>query len=395
MYTLSMKLKTLRMAKIRKGTRVVLRADFNVAMEGGRIRDDWRMTRTVPTIVRLLKQGARLSVLSHFGRPDGKRVASASLAPMARHLSELLRTPVAFSRDCIGPAALRTTAALAPGQVALLENLRFHKEEEKNGVAFAKALAAHGDIFVNDAFSASHRAHASIVGIPRYLPSVAGLLLEEEVDHLSLLLAKPKRPFVVLIGGIKIDTKIGVMKALLTRCDRMLVGSALALPFLAATGMRVGKTKPSRAELAVAKRLVGNRKLRLPVDFVVATGPKARPHVCAVDEIGARETVYDIGPETIRAFAAEIRGAKTIVWNGPLGMFQQKSFSHGTMALGRFVAIRSGGRAYGVVGGGETIDALHRTKMSEHVDWVSTGGGAMLEFLEKKTLPGLKPLIKK
>lgn len=394
MYTVSMKLKTLRTAKIRKGTRVVLRADFNVAVEGGRIRDDWRMTRTMPSIVRLLRLGARLVILSHLDRPDGKRVASASLAPVARHLSELLRTPVAFSRDCVGPAALRTTAALAPGQVALLENLRFHKEEEKNGVAFAKALAAHGDLFVNDAFSASHRSHASIVGIPRYLPSIAGLLLEEEVERLSRLLTAPKRPFVVLIGGAKVDTKIGVMKALLARCDRMLVGGALALPFLTAAGMRVGKTKPSRTELAVAKRLIGNRKLRLPVDVVVATGPNARPHVRAVDEIGTRETVYDIGPETIRAFAAEIHAAKTIVWNGPLGLFEKKPFSHGTLALGRYVAIRSGGRAYGVVGGGETIDALHRTKMAEHVDWVSTGGGAMLEFLEKKTLSGLKPLRK-
>lgn len=389
-----MKLKSLRTAKIRKGTRVVLRADFNVAMEGGRIRDDWRMTRTLPTISRLLRQGARLSVLSHFGRPDGKRVASASLAPVARHLSELLRMPVAFSRDCVGPAALRTTAALVPGQVALLENLRFHKEEEKNGAAFAKGLAAHGDVFVNDAFSASHRAHASIVGIPRHLPSLAGLLLEEEVERLSALLGKPKRPFVVLMGGAKIDTKIGVMKALLARCDRMLVGGALALPFLAAAGSSTGTTKSPRAELTVAKSLIRNKKVRLPVDVVVASGPNGKPHVRAVDEIGARETVYDIGPQTIRAFAKEIRAAKTIVWNGPLGLFEKKPFSHGTLALGRYVAIRSGGRAYGVVGGGETIDALHRTKMAEHVDWVSTGGGAMLEFLEKKTLPGLKPLRK-
>ncbi len=390
-----MKLKSLRTAKIRKGARVVLRADFNVAMEGGRIRDDWRITRTVPTISRLLRMGARLTILSHLGRPDGTRLASASLAPVARHLSEVLRTPVAFSRDCVGPAAARTVAGLVPGQIALLENLRYHSEEEKNGAAFAKALAAHGDLFVNDAFSASHRSHASIVGIPRHLPAVAGLLLEEEVEHLSVLLGKPKRPFVVLVGGAKIDTKIGVMKALLARCDRMLVGGALALPFLAAAGLRTGKTKPARAELAVARRIVHDRKLRLPKDAVVATGPDARPRVCVVEEIGAKETVYDIGPETIRAYAADIRAAKTIVWNGPMGRFEKKPFSHGTVALGRFVAIRSGGRAYGIVGGGETIDALHRTKMAEHVDWVSTGGGAMLEFLEKKTLPGLKPLMKK
>ncbi|TAK05403.1 phosphoglycerate kinase [Patescibacteria group bacterium] len=389
-----MKLKSLRTVKIRKGMRVLLRADFNVAVEGGRIRDDWRMTRTIPTIARLLRQGARLVVLSHLGRPEGKRVASASLAPVARHLSELLRTPVAFSRDCVGPAAARIVAALGPGQVALLENLRFHTEEEKNGAAFSKALAAHGDLFVNDAFSASHRAHASIIGIPRHLPSVAGLLLEEEVEQLSVLLGKPKRPFVVLMGGAKIDTKIGVMKALLAHCDRMFVGGALSVTLLAATGKPSGKTKPSRAELAVAKRLVRNRKLRLPLDVVVASGPNGQPHVRAVDEIGARETVYDIGPQTIRAFAAGIRAAKTVVWNGPMGLFEKKPFSHGTLALGRFVAVRSGGRAYGVVGGGETIEALHRTKMAEHVDWVSTGGGAMLEFLEKKTLPGLKPLRK-
>lgn len=389
-----MKLKSLRTAKIRKGTRVLLRADFNVAVEGGKIRDDWRMTRTLPTIARLLRHGARVTVLSHLGRPEGKRAAAASLAPVARHLSELLRAPVAFSRDCVGPAAARTVASLAPGEVALLENLRYHAAEEKNGAAFAKALAAHGDLFVNDAFSASHRAHASIVGIPRHLPSVAGLLLEEEVDRLAALLSKPKRPFVVLMGGAKIDTKIGVMKALLARCDRMLVGGALALPFLAALGLRTGAARPGAGELRVAKTLIRNRKLRLPVDVVVAGGPNGKPHVRAVDGIGPKETVFDVGPATIRAYAAEIRAAKTIVWNGPMGLFEKKPFSHGTMALGRFVAIRSGGRAYGVVGGGETIDALHRTKMAEHVDWVSTGGGAMLEFLEKKTLPGLRPLRK-
>ncbi len=390
-----MKLKTLRGKKILPGMRIVLRADFNVAVEKGVIRDDWRMTRTVPTVAYLLKRGARLVILSHLGRPEGRRVAAASLAPVARHLAGLMRAPIGFARDCVGPAAARAVAALAPGEAVLLENVRFHPGEEMNDRAFARALAAHGDLFVNDAFSACHRAHASVVGIARMLPAVAGFLLEEEIDHLSRLLKKPKRPFVVLVGGAKIDTKIGVMRALLKTADRMLVGGALALPLLAARGIAMGKTHPGRAELAIARRISGSRKLLLPTDVVVATSVGGTPRVRGIADIAKNETVFDIGPETIHAFAREIRSAKTIVWNGPMGLYERKPFSHGTIALGRYVAARSSGRAFGVVGGGETIDALHRTKMAEHVDWVSTGGGAMLAFLEKGMLPGLVPLIKK
>lgn len=389
-----MRLRTLRGKKIRPGTRVVLRADFNVALEDGRVRDDWRIVRTLPTLQLLLKAGARVAVLSHLGRPGGKRLASASLAPVARHLGGLLGRRVAFVRDCVGPAAAKGVAALGPGEVAVLENVRFHPGEERDDRAFAKALAAHGELFVNDAFAAAHRAHASVTGIARSLPALAGLLLEDEVAHLSRLLHRPAHPYVVLMGGAKIDTKIGTMRALLKTCDRMLVGGALALPILKVLGYGVGTAAPGRAELAEAKRIARSRRLLLPTDLVVARGARGTPRVRAVGEIAAGETVFDIGPETVRRYAAEIKRAKTLVWNGPVGLFEKKAFSHGTMALGRLVAARAGGAAYGVVGGGETIEALHRTRMAEWVDWVSTGGGAMLEFLERPRLPGLRPLIR-
>lgn len=387
-----MRLKTMDRIKKWHGLRVVVRVDFNVPMDGNHIRDDWRLTRTIPTLSRLLKAGAQVALISHRGRPDGRRVASASLQPLAPHLSKLLGKRIGFVRDCVGREAERAVTTLRPGEAVLLENLRFHAGEEDNSATFAKQLAAHGDLFVNDAFATAHRAHASTVGITKYLPSVAGILLAEEIKNLETVSRKPKHPFVVLMGGAKIDTKIGVMDALLTHADRMCVGGALAIPLLKAAGHTVGASTVSPSELRIARTLIRKKEVLLPVDVVVATSSKAAARVRLVDEIAKSERIYDIGPDTIRLYAAELRKAKTIVWNGPMGLMERSAFAHGTRALARHIATRSSGPAYGLVGGGETVEALHATRMADYVDWVSTGGGAMLEFLERGTLPALKPL---
>lgn len=372
-----------------------MRVDFNVPIENGRVRDDWRLLRTLPTIRLLTERGARLVLITHLGRPGGRRVASYSVEPLAKRLTELLGHRVAFAADCVGSSATRAVANVRDGEVLLLENLRFHADEEKNDRTFARALADHGDLYVNDAFAAAHRAHASTVGITSYLPSYAGCLLEDEVTHLEAALKKPKGPVTVLIGGAKIDTKIGVMKALLEIADTLCVGGALAIPMLAASGRSVGASVVRPAERTIAKSLLKKKALVLPVDVVVATSKSAAARACSVDEVRPRDIIFDIGPETIRLYAKHIRDARTIVWNGPMGLMERLAFAHGTRALARHIGARATGRAYAVVGGGETVEAVRAVRMDEYIDWVSTGGGAMLEFMEQGTLPALVPLTKK
>lgn len=407
-----------------RGKRVLLRVDFNVPVGEKGVFDDTRMRAALPTINYLRRAGAKMILVSHLGRPTPapssrltpvqfqaicKKNKMFSLKRVASYL-ETLTHGVKFVDEPIGSEALAWTLGTAKdGSVTLLENIRFYPGEEKNDAKFAEALAELADFFVNDAFSALHRAHASIVGVAKLLPSYAGLLVEKEVGVLGGLLEKPKKPFIVMLGGVKISDKVGVIRSLSKRADKILLGGALINSFYMAMGCDVGASFLEKEGIQVAKRLLKNKKIVLPVDVVVGDvrDPGRSGYVVDVNlrrgngkkEVGiicaAPYAIYDVGPKTILEYAKVIKKAKTLVWNGPLGMYEIEKFSHGTLALGRLFASRSCGRAYGVAGGGETLHALKLTGMRSCVDWISTGGGAMLEFLEGKILPGLKPLIKK
>lgn len=398
-----LRLVTLSAFKSLKGKRVLVRVDFNVPVgrkgEIGR-EEDARIRASLPTIERLRKAGAKVILLSHLGRPKG-RDKKLSLKAVAAHLETLLHAPVLFVADDLAGAekAARRLAALENGGVAMLENLRFHPGEEKNDPSFAKTMASLGDLYVDDAFAVAHRAAASNVAITKRLPSAAGLLFEREVASLSRLLHKPKRPFIVLMGGAKIETKLPTLKNLLSVADAIMIGGGMANNFLKAGGHDVGRSLVSPGDVALAKRLLARhrRKLVLPQDVLTATrlDDKAEPRVRRPDAIGKNEYIVDIGTETMRDWAQRLKKAKTIVWNGPVGLFEVKKFSHGSVVLGIAIAKVSSGRTFGVVGGGETVQCLERTGMSQFVDHVSTGGGAMLEFLSGAMLPGVKPLLKK
>lgn len=393
------KMRILEKLKIEKGMRVLLRVDYNVSLRGGVIGEGARIEKTIPTIEYLLRAGARVIIAAHLGRPEGRRRSDLSLLPVCHYLETLLGRKVAFLSGAPGdPELLREVNSLPSGSVAMLENIRFYPGEEENDAAFARDLAKLGDAYVNDAFGAAHRASASVVGVPKLLPHAAGILMEQEVEMLGRLLKKPARPFVVMAGGAKISDKIGVIRNLSKSASKVLLGGALANNFFAAKGYGVGKSLVSPEEISLAKKMLKDKHLVLPTDVVVGeSGVEKSARVVAIGpephEIApARQSILDVGPETVRLYAGEIKKAKTIVWNGPMGYFEEPQFSHGTIALARAVAACSKGPAYGVVGGGETAEAIKRTKMEEMVDWVSTGGGAMLEFLEGKTLPGIKAL---
>ncbi len=407
-----------------RGKRVLLRVDFNVPMGEKGVFDDTRMRAALPTINYLRRAGAKMILVSHLGRPapaSSSRLTPAqfqtickknkmfSLKRVASYL-ETLTQGVRFADDPIGSEALaRTLGAAKDGSVTLLENIRFYPGEEKNDAKFVEALAELADFFVNDAFSASHRAHASVAGVAKLLPSYAGLLVEKEVEALGGLLGKPKTPFVVMLGGAKIADKVGVIRSLSKRADKILLGGALINSFYMAMGCDVGASMVEEKGIQIVKRLLKNKKIVLPTDVVVGDvrDPGRNGYVVNLNlrrgngkkEVGiicsAPYAIYDIGPKTILEYAKVIKKAKTLVWNGPLGMYEIEKFSHGTLALGRLFASRSCGRAFGIAGGGETLHALKLTGMGSCVDWISTGGGAMLEFLEGKTLPGLKLLLKK
>lgn len=402
-----MRLRSVRQLKNLYGKRIMVRVDFNVTVERGRVPRSQlvRLRRALPTIEWLRRAGARSILVTHFGRPAGRKVSKFSTKPIAEALSKLIRTRVKFVSDVAGPRARRAARTLRPGEILMLENVRFHRGEEQNDQTFARALAALADLFVNDAFAASHRAHASVVGITKFLPSSAGLLLESEVSHLSKLLGKPRRPFIVIMGGAKISTKIPVIRHLLPRADAILIGGALANTFFRARGYSTGRSLVDQRSILTAHALLRSGKIQLPVDLramrerqqKIPIGKfRWRPVVRKPDTIGAREQVMDIGPETIRRFTDEIRRAQTIVWNGPVGVVENPRFARGTIALARALARRARAGAFVVVGGGDTIPIVERhfSRVPKTHYWISTGGGAMLEYLSGKPLPSLRPLTK-
>jgi len=379
-----------------QGRRVLVRVDFNVPMEQGQITDDKRIKAALPTITHLVKQGARVVLMSHLGRPKGQVVEEYRLDPVAKRLGELLGQEVIKADDCIGLKAQMAVDALAPGGVCLLENLRFHPGETKNDPDFAAALASLGDIFVNDAFGAAHRAHASTVGVARLLPAAAGFLLEKELKSLGRLLDEPERPFVAVLGGAKVSDKIGVIRNLLTRVDTLLIGGGMAYTFLKAKGFDVGQSLLDAEHVALAGELLAEAAakgvdLELPEDVVAADrlAEDASRQVVSVSAIPSTWMGLDIGPQTRQRFADIIAKAKTVVWNGPMGVFELAPFAEGTFAIARAMARLEG---FTVVGGGDSAAAVEQAGLAEAMDHVSTGGGASLEFLEGLELPGVAAL---
>lgn len=391
--------KTLRDLDFRE-KRVFIRVDYNVPMDkAGNITDDTRMRATLPTLNFLLNQGASLVLAAHLGRPKGGPSPELSLAPVAQHLSSLLNREVKFVADCVGPVAEAAAGTLKSGEVLMLENLRFHAEEEKNAPEFAKGLAVLADIGVNDAFGVSHRAHASVEGITKFLPMVAGFLMEKELDFLGRAVANPDRPYAAIIGGAKVSDKIGVIENLLSKVDLLIIGGGMANTFFAAQGYGVGKSliEPDKVPLAkelLAKAAERKIQLLLPNDVVVAEkfAADATHRVTATSSIGAEEMALDIGPDSCKIFVAALAPAKTIVWNGPMGVFEMDAFAKGTEAVARAVAASS---AVSIVGGGDSVAALEKVGLADKITHISTGGGASLEFLEGKELPGVAALANK
>ncbi len=371
---------------------MLLRVDFNVPIEDGRIVDDTRIREALPTIQNLVERSARVILITHLGRPDGHVDDGYRTTPLAARLGELMGRPVRHLEDCVGPSIEAAVTAMRDGEVVMLENVRFHPGETKNDPAFARQLAALGEIYVNDAFGTAHRAHASTVGIAQYLPAVAGLLMEREITTLGRIMTDPPHPLVAIIGGSKISTKIGVLRSLLGRVDRLCIGGAMACTFLKARGLEMGRSLVEDDQLEVARSLLSSgATLVLPLDAVVA--PEARPGVTAktvpVDAVPADMKVLDVGPMTVERFLQTCDGAAAVVWNGPLGVYEVPPFDHGTDALAQGLA---GSEAQTIIGGGDLVAALQKQHLAERMSFVSTGGGATLEFLEGKVLPGIAVL---
>ena len=391
-----MHFKTLKDAGVR-GNRVLLREDFNVPMKDGTIADETRITAALPTLRFLHEHGAKTVILSHLGRPEGKPNPKFSLRPIAARLSQLLGTPVTFVDDCVGDGAVAASKALRDGGFALFENVRFHPGEEANDADFARELAMSGDLYVNDAFGAAHRAHASTVGVATDLPSYAGLLMEAELNALGRLTGNPVHPYVCAIGGAKIVDKVGVFENLVAKVDAFVVGGGMANTFLAAHGIDVG-TSLRDPDLAPAKRIIAlaaekNVTLHLPVDAVVANAFDAdhTARISALKDVG-EGMILDIGPQTAHAYAAVLRKAKTIVFNGPMGVYEKHAYQNGTRIVCQAIAEATAHGATSVVGGGDAAAAAHALGFASAMTHISTGGGATLEFLEGKTLPGVAAL---
>jgi phosphoglycerate kinase len=380
------------------GRRALVRVDFNVPLdEHGHVADDTRITAALPTLDYLRKRGAKVVLLSHLGRPKGKPTPKYSLEPVARRLSEIIGRPVEFVETTDTDEALKATTDLEDGEILLLENTRFLGGEETNDPRLARSLAQLGDFFVNDAFGAAHRAHASTVGVAEHLrPAVAGLLMQKELDYLGDALSNPKRPFVAILGGAKISGKIDVIEKLLPAVDRMLIGGAMACTFFRAQGVETGKSlvEPDRVDLA--KRLLdrSGSTLVLPTDAMVAPSldTPTQAHAVAANAIPAAEAMFDIGPRSTKAFADIVRSAKTVLWNGPMGVFETPPFDAGTRAIANAMAEATAGGATTIVGGGDSAAAVVEAGLSDRMSHVSTGGGASLEFLEGKPLPGVEIL---
>jgi phosphoglycerate kinase len=383
-----------------KGKRVLVRVDFNVPLDDGKVSDDTRIVESLPTIRKILKDGGSAILMSHLGRPKGKRTMEFSLNPVAERLAKLLDQPVMMAPDCIGPEVERVCSQLQPGQVVLLENLRFHAEEEKNDPGMSEALARLGDIYVNDAFGSAHRAHASTEGVTHFLhPAVGGYLMKKELDYLGKALAEPERPFVAVLGGSKISGKIDVIQNLLGKVDSILIGGGMAYTFFKTMGREIGNSIVEMDKVDLAHDLIkqavqSKTHLELPHDSRVAPELKAgtATEIRANDSLLENDVAGDIGPDAEKAYADIIRKAKTVVWNGPMGVFEIPEFAHGTKAVADALVAATKAGAITVVGGGDSAAALKKFGLEDGVSHVSTGGGASLEFLEGKILPGVAAL---
>ena len=383
------------------GKKVLVRVDFNVPMTPDlKVSDDKRIVESLPTIKKILSSGGAVILMSHLGRPKGKPTPEFSLRPVAQHLGTLLKMDVKFAEDCVGRPARAAVDALQPGQVLLLENLRFHAEEEKNTEEFAKELASLGDVYVNDAFGTAHRAHASTEGITHFLkPAVAGYLMKKEIEYLGRAVGNPVRPYMAILGGAKISGKIDVIQNLMPKVDALVIGGGMAFTFFRAQGLEIGDSLVEQDKIGLAKEILDaakaqNKRLILPVDCVIADkfDNDAKRRMVPVNQIPAGWRGLDIGPETVKVIAMELRRAKTIVWNGPMGVFEMPNFANGTLEVAKLLAEATKNGATTIVGGGDSAAAIAQAGFENAVSHVSTGGGASLEYLEGKILPGLAAL---
>ena len=379
-----------------KGKRVLMRVDFNVPMADGKVTDDKRIKAALPTIQYVLEQGASLLLMSHLGRPKGGPDLEFSLKAASDALAALLGRPVIMAPDCVGAEVEAIAKSLKPGDVVMLENTRFHKGEEKNDLDLAKQMAALGEVYVNDAFGSAHRAHSSTEGVARFLPAVSGFLMEQELEYLGRAVANPEHPYIAILGGAKISDKILVVETLAAKCDKLIIGGGMANTFLAAKGLNMQDSLVEAESLETAKTLLGKLgdKLVLPVDAVIADkfDAEANTQTVSVDAIPAGWRMLDVGPKTVELYKSTLAGAKLVVWNGPVGVFEMPKFAEGTFALAKLLA-ESG--AVTVIGGGDSASAVKKAGVAKQMTHVSTGGGASLEFLEGKELPGVAALLDK